>query len=227
MIQEYSIQDKYQVFTIDLSNGLKDYEIDTMTISNFITTFYVDNNGNSINTGICNISVTAEKNYGLTFLNGSKYKGQYQKLYLNAPAQPNISIRVFTSIDAFYEKEMPVTNAVLTQPIEIASGNVDYDLYNNGDTLTANTLTTITIPTTLNSKTVKGINSILISNLSSSDSLYVGKGYTSSNYNKIATEIAPQEKLSIPFNPLCKSGFEFVLFSASAIDYQYSVLFTY
>lgn len=225
MANEYSVDNKYQVFTIPLTNGLQDYEIDTMLISNFLTTFFVDDNGDSINTGKVNISITSSKNYGLTFLNGSKYKAQFQKLYLNAQPQPNTNVRVFTSIDCFYEKETPVTNAVLTQPIDISNVPQNYDIFSNGSD--NNGLTTLLISSSLNGRTVKGIKSVLISNLDTAETLYVGNSFGSGNYNTKATPVYAGEKFSLDFNPLAIAPYSILLYSANSCKYQYSVSFTY
>lgn len=228
MVEEYSVQDKYQVYTFDLSNGINK-EIDTMLpATNFLTVFFVNTlTGESINNGKINISFTAKRNYPLTFLNGSKYKAQFQKFYLTADVQPNISVRIFISQDAYYEKELPVTSAVLQEPIKIEQDNLLYDIACIGDTLQANTLTTVTIGTTLNSHTVKGIKSILLSNLDTTNTLYFGKEFTISNYSDIATSILAGEKLSIDFNPQAIAPFEFTLFSTNNVKYQASVLFNY
>lgn len=225
--QEYSIKDKYQVFTIDLSSGLDNVEIDTILVSNFLTTFYVDTlTGESINNGKVNIAVTSSKNYPLTFLNGSKYKAQFQKLYLYAKPQPNVSVRIFTSVDCFYEKETPVTNAVLTQPLIIEPETLNYDIYVTGGTINNDSLT-ISIPTTLNSKSVKGIKSIILSNLDNNNTLYYGTGINSGNYQTNAGQILAGEKLSIDFNPQAKAPYSFTIYAPNSIDYQYSVLFSY
>lgn len=226
MANEYSTDNKYQVFTIPLTNGLQNYEIDTMLISNFLTTFFVDDNGNSINTGKVNISITSSKNYGLTFLNGSKYKAQFQKLYLNAQPQPNINVRVFTSIDCFYEKETPVTNAVLNEPLIIEPENVRYDIFVNGVTIN-NSVTGVLVSDTLNGKTVKGIKSIIISNLDNNHTLYYGTGINAGNYLTKAGRIEAGEKLSIDFNPQAKAPYDFTLYTPNSIDVGYSVLFSY
>lgn len=226
MANEYSVDNKYQVFTISLTNGLQNYEIDTMLISNFLTTFFVDDNGDSINTGKVNISITSSKNYGLTFLNGSKYKAQFQKLYLNAQPQPNTNVRVFTSIDCFYEKETPVTNAVLTQPLIIEPEKINYDIYVNGGTVN-NQAVGVLISSTLNSKTVKGIKSIILSNLNNNHTLYYGTNINAGNYLTKAGRIEAGEKLSIDFNPQAKAPYDFTIYSPDSVDYQYSVLFSY
>lgn len=227
MEQEYSIKDKYQVFTIDLSSGLDNVELDTILVSNFLTTFYVDTlTGESINNGKVNIAVTSSKNYPLTFLNGSKYKAQFQKLYLNAQPQPNVSVRIFTSVDCFYEKETPITNAILTQPLIIEPETLNYDIYINGVTIN-NSVTGVLINDTLNGKTVKGIKSIIISNLDNNHTLYYGTGVTASNYLTKAGRIEAGEKLSIDFNPQAKALYDFTLYTPNSIDVQYSVLFSY
>lgn len=227
MEQEYSIKDKYQVFTIDLSNGLDNVEIDTILVSNFLTTFYVDNlTGESINNGKINIAVTSSKNYPLTFLNGSKYKAQFQKLYLNAQPQPNVSVRIFTSVDCFYEKETPVTNAVLTQPLIIQPETLRYDIFINGGTIN-NQAVGVLISSPLNSKTVKGIKSIILANLDNNNTLYYGTGVNSGNYLTKAGRIEAGEKLSIDFNPQAKAPYDFMIYSPNSIDYQISVLFSY
>lgn len=226
MANEYSTDNKYQVFTIPLTNGLNNYEIDTMLISNFLTTFFVDNNGESINTGKVNISVTSSKNYGLTFLNGSKYKAQFQKLYLNAQPQPNVNVRVFTSIDCFYEKETPVTNAVLNEPLIIEPETLNYDIFVDGGNIN-NTISNITINDILNSKSVKGIKSIILSNMDNNNTLYFGTGITSINYLTKAGRIEAGEKLSIEFNPQSKAPYVFTIYAPNSVDYQYSVLFSY
>lgn len=225
MANEFSVDNKYQVFTIPLTNGLQNYEIDTMLISNFLTTFFVDDSGNSINTGKVNISITSSKNYGLTFLNGSKYKAQFQKLYLNAQPQPNTNVRVFTSIDCFYEKETPVTNAVLTQPIDIANVPQNYDIFSNGSD--NNGLTTLLISNSLNGKTVKGIKSVLISNLDTTETLYVGNSFGTGNYNTKATPVYAGEKFSLDFNPMAIAPYSILLYSVNSCKFQYSVSFTY
>lgn len=227
MEQEYSIKDKYQVFTIDLSSGLDNLEIDTILVSNFLTTFYVDNlTGESINTGKVNIAVTSSKNYPLTFLNGSKYKAQFQKLYLYAQPQPNVSVRIFTSVDCFYEKETPVTNAVLNEPLIIEPENVRYDIFVNGVTIN-NSVTGVLISNTLNGKTVKGIKSIIISNLDNNHTLYYGTSINAGNYLTKAGRIEAGEKLSVDFNPQAKAPYDFTLYTPNSIDVQYSVLFSY
>ncbi|MBR2240829.1 MAG: hypothetical protein IJ890_05570 [Clostridia bacterium] len=227
MEQEYSIKDKYQVFTIDLSNGLDNVELDTILVSNFLTTFYVDTlTGESINNGKVNIAVTSSKNYPLTFLNGSKYKAQFQKLYLNAQPQSNVSVRIFTSVDCFYEKETPITNAILTQPLIIEPETLNYDIFVNGVTIN-NSVTGVLINDTLNGKTVKGIKSIIISNLDNNHTLYYGTNINAGNYLTNAGRIEAGEKLSIDFNPQAKAPYDFTLYTPNSIDVQYSVLFSY
>lgn len=227
MINEYSTDAKYQVFELDLSNGLKDYEINTILVSNFLTTFYVDNSGNSINTGKVNISFNSGKNYGLTFLNGSKYKSQYQKIWLNCDAQPNTNLRIFTSVDCFYEKEQPVTNAILTPPIIIQTDTLNYNVSCLNGTI--NGLTDIVIGQNgqIDGNNVKGISSILISNNDNSDIMYFGNNFTITDYSQKATAINPAEKLSLNFNPLCKAPFTFKLFATNNIDYQITVSYAY
>lgn len=227
MEQEYSVKDKYQVFTIDLSNGLNNVEIDTILVSNFLTTFFVDTiTGDSINNGKINIAVTSSKNYPLSFLNGSKYKAQFQKLYLYAKPQPNVSVRIFTSVDCFYEKETPVTNAILNEPLIIEPDTLNYDIFVNGATIN-NSVTGVIINNTLNGKTVKGIKSIIISNLDTTNTLYYGTGINSGNYLTKAGRIEAGEKLSIDFTPQAKPLYDFTLYTPYSIDFQYSVLFSY
>ena len=225
MENQYSIDNKYQVYTIPLANGLNNFEIDTMLNNNFLTTFFVDDNGESVNVGKVYISFTSSNNYGLTFLNGSKYKSNFQKIYLNAPAQAGINLRVFVGLDCFYEKETPVTNAILTQPIATALGSVDYDIFCNG--AVNNGLTPVTISNSLNGHSVKGLNSILLSNVDSVEPLYFGKDFTALNYSAKALKIDCGEKFEINFNPLANAPYSFLLYSANNCNYQLTVSFTY
>lgn len=231
MNSEYSIDNKYQVFTISLAQAINNKELDTLVVSNFLTTFFVDNAGNSIKDGKINIAFNSSRNYGLTFLNGSKYKSQFQKIYISAPAQPNVNVRIFTSVNAFYEKEQPVTNAIFTEPllVSIDGGGIDentqnYSLKSYSGNVN-NSFNTITIPTTIDGHTVKGIKSIIISNLDNSNELYFGNIGNISDLN-LCTPINAGEKFNIDFSPLGKS-FTFTLASSDSINYQYNVLYTY
>ena len=231
MTQEYSIDNKYQVFTLDLSNGLNNIELDTMVVSNFLTTFFIDNNtGKSVTNGIVNIAITASKNYGLTFLNGSKYKAQYQKLYVSAPAQPNISVRIFTSVNAFYEKEQPITNAVFEKPMEVVvDGGIDEKPLKYGIKCYSgnvnNTINSITVPQVIDGRTVKGISSIIISNLDNSHDLFFGNIDDIINI-ALCTTINAGEKFTIDFKPQTNS-FVFTLASTNNVNYQYNILYSY
>lgn len=213
MVAEYSTKDKYQVFTIDLQNGLTDRELDTMIPeTNFLTTFFVNTTtGESINTGKINISFVSSKNYPLTFLNGSKYKASFQKIYLNAQPQPNVSVRIFTSIDCFYEKETPVTNAVLVQPISVVNSSISYSLSGMSGSLNNSTVT---------QTLYKDTSSIIVANTANSGALYVGgDNFDMSNYSSFAMKIEAGEKLSINFNPLAKTGYKIRLASPDAVTY--------
>ena len=88
-----------------------------------------------------------------------------------------------------------------------------------------NSLNTITIPSTIDSHTVKGIKSIIITNLDNSHELYCGNIANISDIN-LCTPINAGEKFNIDFAPLSKS-FTFVLASTNSINYQYNVLYAY
>lgn len=227
MSAEYSIDNKYQVFTLNLSNGITNLEINTLIKSNFLTTFFVDNNGDSIGDGKIFISFVAKNNYPLTFLNGSKYKSQYQKFYVNAPAQPNINVRIFTSLDSYYEKETQITNALLSASgsgITVTTEPINYDIDSLGGELN-NQLVTININNTLipNAKSIK---SILITNLDNNHNLYFGKNFNNSTYQNKALPILAGEKLSIDFNPIAKLPYNFLLYSPDNIKYQITTSYT-
>ena len=228
MTSEYSIDNKYQVITISLAQAINNRELDTLVVSNFLTTFFVDDAGNSIKDGKINIAFNSSRNYGLTFLNGSKYKSQFQKIYISAPAQPNVNVRIFTSVNAFYEKEQPVTNAIFKEPMSV-SGSIDENAQRYGIKCYSgnvnNSINTITIPQTIDGRTVLGVSSILITNLDNSNDLFFGNIDNISDLG-ICCPINAGEKYSIDFKPLSQS-FQFSLASLNSVNYQYCVLYTY
>ena len=114
----------------------------------------------------------------------------------------------------------------MVQPIVIENQTLRYDIYVNGGTIN-NSVTGVLINSTLNSKTVKGIKSIIISNLDNNHTLYFGSNITVSNYLTHGGRIEAGEKLSIDFNPQAKAPYDFTLYTPYSVDYQYSVLFSY
>lgn len=200
----------YKVYPIDLSIGLTDFEIDTMVESNFLTTYF------SLPNGICKISLEQSNNHKASFINGSKIKDKFRKIYLTAPAQPGQVVEIYVGKDSFYEKETPVVNA---QGIAFLTSlnPINYDLTNYVENLN-NQVKTLNIPSG------KNIKSITIQNLDTVNPARVGK---MADITQILNgqELLAGEIFNVEFNPLSINNF-ISIGSIFNINMQVSVIHT-
>lgn len=216
----------YSIFTIVLPK-LNNFKINkTFPRANFIMTKI--NNSNDV-VYLTTNTATKEK---LEFRDGSRYEGIFSDLYLSYDFSaygvlPEVQIFI-----GYNSKYIPITTVKIADvdsanplPVSVSeqksqrygvksySGNVN------------NSVTSITLPQTIDGHDVTGISSILITNLDSTNDLFFG------NINDIAdinncTPILAGEKLSIEFNPLAIS-MVFSLTSTNNINFQYTILYTY
>lgn len=172
---------EYKVITLDLNGGLTEYEINAITNCNFLTANFSNSDGN------CSISFDQKSNYKCPFINGSKIKGSYEKIYVSAPVQ-NGTLTLFLGKDIFYEKDIPVNiTAVLN----------NYQIYNYSQSLN-NELHILTLPAN------KLYASISIQNKDTINSVYVGNFSIIADYTK-GVEVSAGEIFYMPFNPLSAS----------------------
>lgn len=219
----------YSVFTV-VSPKLDGVKINkTFPRANFIMVS-IDNPNDKIYLSIN--ALTKEK---LEFRDGSKFEGIFSDLYLTYDFSsyglgnlPKVQIYI-----GYNSKFIPITNVKIADvdsnnplPVTIsAQGSSRYGVKGFSGTLNANSIQSISMPTTIDGRTVTGICSILITNLDTTNDLYFG------NIDNIAdvgdcTPISAGEKLSVPFNPSGVS-FSFTLASISGGNYQYTIQYTY
>jgi len=171
----------YKVITLDLSNGLIEHEVNAINQCNFLTANFSNSDGN------CSISFDQKSNYKCPFINGSKIKGSYEKLYVTAPAQAG-TLTLFLGTNIFYEKDIPINSASIIN---------NYQITNYSKSLN-NELHILNLPTN------KLFSSISIQNKDNVNSIYVGNFTTVADYTK-GIEVLAGEMFYLPFNPVSAS----------------------
>lgn len=218
----------YSIFTI-VAPKLNNFKINkTFPRANYIMT-KIDNS-----TDVVYITTNTATKEKLEFRDGSRYEGIFSDLYLSydfTGYNPMPKVQIFIGYNS---KFIPITTVKIADidsnnplPISITEEqSVNYNIACAGGNVN-NTLVTQLISSTLNGQTVKGISSILITNLDSTNTLYVGNNFDTSNYNTVATPILAGEKLTIDFKQMAKAPFSFLVFSPNDVNYQVSVVYAY
>ena len=219
----------YSVFTI-VAPKLTNYKINkTFPRANFIMT-KIDNS-----TDVVHITTNTATKEKLEFRDGSRYEGIFSDLYLSYDFSsyglniPNVQIFI-----GYNSKYIPITTVKIADvdsnnPLAIKLSEQDplkYNIWCSSGNVN-NQLISQNISSTLNGQTVKGISSILITNLDNTNTLYIGNNFGTGNYNKVATPILAGEKLTIDFKQMAKAPFGFNVFSPNNVDYQISVVYAY
>lgn len=216
----------YSIFTI-VSPKLNNFKINkTFPRANFIMTKI--NNSNDV-VYLTTNTATKEK---LQFRDGSRYEGIFSDLYLSYDfssygVMPQVQIFI-----GYNSKYIPITTVKIADvdsanplPVSVSeqksqrygvkgfSGNVN------------NSIAQISLPTTIDGRTVLGVSSILITNLDSTNDLFFGNIDDISDIND-CTPISAGEKLSIDCNPFAVS-FGFTLASTQNVNFQYTIQYIY
>ena len=218
----------YSIFTI-VAPKLNNFKINkTFPRANYIMT-KIDNS-----TDVVYITTNTATKEKLEFRDGSRYEGIFSDLYLSydfTGYNPMPKVQIFIGYNS---KFIPITTVKIADidsnnplPISITEEqSINYNIASIGGNVN-NTLVTQLISSTLNGQTVKGISSILITNLDSTNTLYVGNNFGTGNYNTVATPILAGEKLTIDFKQMAKAPFSFLVFSPNDVNYQVSVVYAY
>ena len=220
----------YSIFTI-VAPKLNNYKINkTFPRSNFIMTKI----NNSYD--VVYITTNTATNEKLQFRDGSKYEGIFSDLYLSydfSASNPMPEVQIFIGYNA---KFTPITSVKIADidstnplPVSISSGGIEEHSERYGVKCYSgnvnNNVVSITLPQIIDGRTVKGITSILITNLDNSHDLFFGDIDDISNINN-CTPIGAGEKFSIEFEPACIS-LVFSLASTNSVNYQYTILYAY
>lgn len=216
----------YSIYTI-VSPKLNNFKINkTFPRANFIMVKI--NNSNDV-VYLTTNTATKEK---LQFRDGSRYEGIFSDLYLSYDFS---SYGVLPQVQIFIgynSKYIPITTVKIADvdtnnplPVSVSeqksqrygvkgfSGNVN------------NSIAQISLPTTIDGRTVLGVSSILISNLDNSHEIYFGNIDSLTDINS-CTPIGAGEKMSIDFSPFSVS-FGFTLASTDDVNFQYTVQYVY
>lgn len=200
----------YSVFTIVVPR-LDNYKINkTFPRANFIM---VKINNSTDVVYITTNTITKEK---LQFRDGSRYEGIFSDLYLSYDFSgygtiPNVQIFI-----GYNSKYIPITTVKIADvdsgnplPVTLVEGSGSNYKLKCSSANVNNGVATVTLSET--------ISSLVITNTSTTDTLYIGDDIDSSNYSIYGTEILPGEKFSIDFSPVA-NGFSFVIGSTGNID---------
>ena len=218
----------YSVFKI-VNPKLSNFKINkTFPRANFIS---VKINNSTDVVYITTNTATKEK---LAFRDGSRYEGIFSDLYLSydfSGVSPLPDVEIFIGYNSKYN---PITTVKIADvdsnnPLAIKISEQEplkYNIWCSSGNVN-NQLISQNISATLNGQTVKGISSILITNLDNTNTLYIGNNFGTGNYNKVATPILAGEKLTIDFKQMAKAPFGFNVFSPNSVDYQISVVYAY
>lgn len=219
----------YSIYTI-VAPKLSNFKINkTFPRANFITT-KIDNS-----TDVVYITTNAMTKEKLEFRDGSRYEGIFSDLYLTYDFS---SYGVLPKVQIFIgynSKYIPITTVKIADvdssnplPVNIVSETVpNQSFYNLGGNLN-NSLQNLVIPSNIGGHDVKGVSSILITNLGNNDEIiYFGGNIDNSNYQTQGVPILTGEKLAIDFKQLAKSGMAYKLFSPNNVNYSVCYLYSY
>ena len=220
----------YSIFTIVVPK-LTNYKINkTFPRANFIS---VKINNSTDVVYLTTNTVTKEK---LQFRDGSKYEGVFSDLYLTydfSSSNPLPNVQIFIGYNS---KFTPITTVKIADidssnplPVTLSGGGIEEHSERYGVKCYSgnvnNSLVSITLPQIIDGRTVKGITSIIITNLDNSHDLYFGNIDDISNIND-CTPIGAGEKFSIVYEPACIS-MVFTLASTHSVNFQYTILYAY
>lgn len=220
----------YSIFTI-VAPKLTDYKINkTFPRANYILV--------SINnsTDVIYLSVNALTKDKLKFRDGSKFEGIFSDLYLTydfSSSTPLPKVQIYIGYNSKYNPISTVKIADIDSsnplPVSLSGGQVEEPSQRyrvkcfSGNV--NNSVVPLTIPSTIDGYTVKGITSILITNLDTTNDLFFGDIDNVSDINN-CTPIGAGEKMTIDFKPQAIS-FPFSLASLNNVNFQYTILYTY
>ena len=216
----------YSVFTIVLPK-LTNYKINkTFPRANYIMTKI----GNSTDVVYLTTNTTTKEK--LEFRDGSRYEGIFSDLYLSydfSSSNPLPNVQIFIGYNS---KFIPITTVKIADvdssnplPVSITSESSQRYAVKGYSGNVNNNVVSITLPQTIDGRTVTGFVSIIITNLDTSKEIYFGN-ITDISDISTCTPILAGEKLSIDFKPIGAS-FVFSLASTDNINFQYSILYTY
>lgn len=219
----------YSVFTI-VTPQLTDYKINkTFPRANYILVS-IDNSKDEIL-----LSVNALTREKLSFRDGSKFEGIFSDLFLTydfSGSNPMPKVQIFIGYNSKYNPISTVKIADVDSsnplPVNIVSETVpNQSFYNLGGNLN-NSLQNLVIPSNIGGHDVKGVSSILITNLGNNNEvIYFGGNIDNSNYQTQGVPILTGEKLAIDFKQLAKSGMAYKLFSPNNVNYSVCYLYSY
>lgn len=219
----------YSIFTL-VAPKLTDYKINkTFPRANYILV--------SINNSkdVIYLSVNALTKEKLAFRDGSKFEGIFSDLFLTYDFSGGVLPKVQIYI-GYNSKYNPITSVKIADidssnplPVTLTGGGIEEHSENYGVKTYSgnvnNSIVSISLPQTIDGRTVKGITSVLITNLDSSHDLFFGDIDDIANINN-CTPIGAGEKFSIDFEPACIS-LEFSLASLQSVNFQYTILYAY
>lgn len=217
----------YSIFTI-VTPKLTNFKINkTFPRANYISVKI--NNSNDV----IYLTVNDQSKERLQFRDGSIYEGIFSDLYLTYDFSGYgilPEVQIFIGYNAKYN---PITAVKIADvdsnnplPVTIAgqSGGSRYRFKGYSGNVN-NSIQQISTPSTIDGNTVKGIASIIITNLDNSHDLMFGLIDDIADINN-CTPIGAGEKLSIDFNPSAES-FVFTLASTNNVNYVYTIQYTY